>query len=63
MKQKEFREMCIRLGLVTSDLKIDYTAVAVRMSLGVHYMIKEYPTLQDVYQHDLDVIHEYTERR
>lgn len=63
MKQKEFREMCLRLGLVTSELKIDYVAVAVRMALGVQYMIKEYPDLQDVYRHDLDVIHDYTERR
>ncbi len=63
MKQKEFREMCIRLGLATDDLKIDYMAVAVRMALGLWYITKEYPNLKDTYMHDLDIIHEYTERR
>ena len=63
MKQKEFREMCLRLGLVTSELKIDYMAVAVRMAIGVQRMIEKYPDMQDEYRHDLGVILEYTERR
>ncbi len=59
MKQKEFREMCIRLGLATDELKIDYTAVATKMALGLWYMIEQYPRLKDTYMQDLEIVHEY----
>ena len=63
MKQKEFKELCIRLGLVDENLKIDYHAVAVLMSLGNWYMYYQHPDLKDLYKGRIDVIHEYIERR
>ena len=63
MKQKEFKEMCIRLGLVNSELRIDYHAVAVLMSLGNWYMYYQHPDLKEYYKDRIDIIHEYIERK
>lgn len=63
MKQKEFREMCIRLGLVDDNLKINYHAVAVLMSLGNWYMYYQHPDLKELYKERIDILQEYTERR
>ena len=66
MNSKQFKEMCIRLGLVYSDtLKIDYNAVAVLMSLGKRSVKesieKRYPHAIDVYEKDIAIIQEYIE--
>ena len=64
MKQKEFKEMCIRLGLVDSNLKIDYARVRTLMALGQIHLIKdtdmeEYPYLYKHLRDDLDIMSEY----
>ena len=66
MKQKEFKEMCIRLGLVYSDtLKINYNAVALLMSLGKRHVLqdidKRYPHAIEAYEDDIAIIQEYIE--
>ena len=66
MKSKQFKEMCIRLGLVYSDtMKINYNAVAVLMSLGkrsVQESIdKRYPHAIEAYEEDIAIIQEYIE--
>lgn len=55
--------MCIRLGLVNSELRIDYHAVAVLMSLGNWYMYYQHPDLKEHYKDRIDIIHDYIERR
>ena len=64
MKQKEFREMCIRLGLVDSNLKIDYARVRTLMALGQIHLIEdvdmgEYPYLYKSLRDDYDIMSEY----
>lgn len=66
MNSKQFKEMCIRLGLVDSDtLKINYNAVAVLMSLGKSYVKerieKKYPHSIEAYEEDIAIIQEYIE--
>lgn len=58
--------MCIRLGLVYSDtLKINYSAVAVLMSLGKRAVKenieKRYPHAIEAYEDDIAIIQEYIE--
>lgn len=62
MKQKEFKEMCIRIGLVDDNLKINYHAVAVLMSLGNWYMYYQHLSVKKLYKERLDIIHEYTDK-
>lgn len=64
MKQKEFREMCIRLGLVDGNLKIDYARVRTLMALGQIHLImdtdkEEYPYLYERLSADYDIMSEY----
>ena len=66
MNSKQFKEMCIRLGLVDSDtLKINYNAVAVLMSLGKSYVKerieKKYQHSIEAYEEDIAIIQEYIE--
>ena len=65
MKQKEFKEMCIRIGFVDSNLKIDYARVRTLMALGQIYLImdtdmEEYPYLYKKLSDDFDIIKEYS---
>ena len=66
MNSKQFKEMCIRLGLVYSDtLKINYNAVAVLMFLGKRAakesIEKRYPHAIEAYEDDIAIIQEYIE--
>lgn len=68
MKQKEFREMCIRIGAVdTETLKPDYNAIATLMWLGKNSVRKDIDkslkNARQAYQDDMDIIDEYLERR
>lgn len=64
MNSKQFKEMCIRLGLMYSDtMKINYSAVAVLMSLGKRAVKesinKQYPHAIEAYEDDIAIIQEY----
>lgn len=66
MKQKEFKEMCIRLGFVDSNLKIDYQRVRTLMAIGQIHMVnecdmEEYPALHKQMWSDYEIIREYKE--
>lgn len=66
MRQKEFKEMCIRIGAVDAEtLKIDYRAVATLMWLGKNAVMKNIPERLEYarlsYQEDMDIINEYLE--
>lgn len=68
MKQKDFKELCIRLGLVDGNLKIDYSRVLLLMELGQIHMLKDlekekYPALYNKMWSDYEIMKEYDERR
>ena len=68
MKQKDFKEMCIRLGLVDSNLKVNYNRVLLLMEIGQIHMLQDcdkdkYPALYGKLNSDYEIMKEYDERR
>ena len=65
LKQKQFKEMCIRIGMVNEDLKPNYDAIVTLMVLGkmkVRDSIDEkYIHAKQAYQEDIDIMEEYIE--
>ena len=68
MNSKQFKEMCIRIGYVDSNLKVDYDRVFNLMMLGQLHMLVDceyelYPSLHCSLRKDYETMNEYRKEK